>query len=136
MFLSFDPTVTASGSEIITVQVGHYANAVGAHFWNAQQQIDTRGGEGLRSTDLAQDRLFRTGYVLGPHAGCYKHRVPLERRGSARVHCGRAGVRLLSSTIHKQHFPPSFPQQTPTLPWPAASFPESFNLSICRGPLP
>jgi len=60
----------ASGNEIITVQVGHYANAVGAHFWNAQHQEtaardgeegERSGGGSMRSVDLAQDRLFRTG---------------------------------------------------------------------------
>lgn len=58
--------------EIITLQVGHYANYVGTHFWNTQESYFTFGGgdqsneaNGMSpEKEINHDVLFRAGLNL------------------------------------------------------------------------
>ncbi|KAI4327486.1 hypothetical protein L6164_019940 [Bauhinia variegata] len=52
--------------EIITIQVGDYANFIGSHFWNFQDELlaladDPNGDPVFKSQDLNMDVLYRTG---------------------------------------------------------------------------
>ena len=52
-----------SKDSIITLQLGHYANHVGAHFWNTQEASFVYPGEGGADPDLEINHgvLFREG---------------------------------------------------------------------------
>ncbi|KAI9088956.1 hypothetical protein K1719_029235 [Acacia pycnantha] len=52
--------------EIVTIQVGDYANFIGSHFWNFQDELmglasDSHGDPVFNSHDLNMDVLYRTG---------------------------------------------------------------------------
>jgi hypothetical protein len=51
-------------NEIITLQFGHYANFVGSHYWNIQDELISRN-EALvnagKRPEIGTDDLFRTG---------------------------------------------------------------------------
>ena len=51
---------------IITVQVGHYSNHVGAHFWNAQEANFAFDEEAARrpQNDLDHTVLYREGRTI------------------------------------------------------------------------
>ena len=49
-----------AGSEVITLQVGHYANFVGAHWWNMQEGSFGRRQPGFEK-EINHDRFFHTG---------------------------------------------------------------------------
>ena len=46
--------------EIITLQLGHYANFVGAHWWNMQEGSFSRTQSGFEK-EINHDRLFHSG---------------------------------------------------------------------------
>ena len=49
-------------NEVITVQLGHYANHVGSHFWNLQNSNFVYKGPNL--SEVNHDALFREGRTL------------------------------------------------------------------------
>lgn len=55
--------------EIVTIQVGDYANYVGSHFWNFQDELlglagDPQADSVFKNHDLNMDVLYRTGHTL------------------------------------------------------------------------
>lgn len=55
--------------EIVTIQVGDYANYVGSHFWNFQDELiglagDPQSDSVFKNHDLNMDVLYRTGQTL------------------------------------------------------------------------
>ncbi|RZF44787.1 hypothetical protein LSTR_LSTR000739 [Laodelphax striatellus] len=51
--------MSITGREIITLQIGHYSNYVGAHWWNLQEAAFTNNSDSL--TEINNDVLFREG---------------------------------------------------------------------------
>jgi hypothetical protein len=47
--------------EVVTLQIGHYANFVGTHFWNAQQEHFLDNEASQKDTELNHHVLFRLG---------------------------------------------------------------------------
>mmetsp|Transcript_50127 Transcript_50127/g.160536 ORF Transcript_50127/g.160536 Transcript_50127/m.160536 type:complete len:80 (+) Transcript_50127:1979-2218(+) len=51
--------------EVITLQIGNYANWVGSHFWNFQDEIiglsEVEGDTGHLAASINSDVLYRTG---------------------------------------------------------------------------
>lgn len=55
-------TLTMSGTrEIITVQLGNYANYVGTHWWNIQEATFNYNPNTLEKSEINHDVLFREG---------------------------------------------------------------------------
>lgn len=55
--------------EIVTIQVGDYANYVGSHFWNFQDELlglagDPQADSVFKNHDLNMDVFYRTGHTL------------------------------------------------------------------------
>ncbi len=53
-----------SDRAVVTVQVGHYANYVGAHFWNLQEANFVFDPTRSKANDICHDVLFREGRNL------------------------------------------------------------------------
>ena len=47
--------------EVVTLQIGHYANFVGTHFWNTQQEHFLDNENSPKDTELNHHILFRLG---------------------------------------------------------------------------
>ncbi|KAK1880290.1 Protein misato like 1 [Dissostichus eleginoides] len=70
--------------EIITLQLGHYSNFVGTHWWNLQDASlsydpDTSLGE------IQSDVLFREGQTLGGHVTHTPRLIAMDLKGSLRT---------------------------------------------------
>ena len=57
---------------VITLQVGHYANFVGTHFWNAQDHSLSVAKD---NNDLDHDVLFREGVTTSSSSPTYTPRL-------------------------------------------------------------
>ncbi|XP_041361041.1 protein misato homolog 1-like [Gigantopelta aegis] len=69
--------------EIVTLQIGHYANFVGTHFWNIQESSFTYGGQGDADTkEVNHDVLFREGQTLQGEVTYTPRMVCVELKGS------------------------------------------------------
>lgn len=67
--------------EIITLQLGHYSNFIGTHWWNLQDAAlvydsDSPAGE------LQSDLLFREGLTLGGHVTYTPRLIAMDLKGS------------------------------------------------------
>ena len=62
--------MSMNSKPVITIQVGHYANFVGAHFWNCQ---DLSFNLNKDENELDHDVLFREGLTL--HGGHSNNQV-------------------------------------------------------------
>ncbi|GAQ79541.1 tubulin [Klebsormidium nitens] len=78
--------------EVVTLQFGNYANFVGAHFWNFQDELlgrsesatdQTSAEEGTRAADVESDVLFRVGETHQGAATYTPRLVALDVRGSS-----------------------------------------------------
>lgn len=88
----------ASGHEIITLQLGHYSNYIGAHFWNLQRasfQFETRKSTSLiqppaqflSEPEIFHDVLFRESTTRFSHSYSYCPRlVAVDLSGSLGVY--------------------------------------------------
>ena len=63
--------MSMNSKPVITIQVGHYANFVGAHFWNCQDLSFTNLNK--EENELDHDVLFREGLTL--HGGRSNNQV-------------------------------------------------------------
>nr|XP_025698734.1 protein misato homolog 1 isoform X3 [Arachis hypogaea] len=65
--------------ELVTIQLGDFANYVGSHFWNFQDELlglaeDLNADSVFKNHDLNMDVLYRTGSLgsLSSHGTLYK----------------------------------------------------------------
>ena len=75
----------ASGRELITLQLGHYANFVGAHWWNIQQSSFCYDPEADFEREINHDCLFREGRTLGGEPTYTPRLVLFDLKGSLRA---------------------------------------------------
>ena len=54
----------AANREVVTLQIGHYANFVGTHLWNAQESLFAYNDADSQKVQLDHDVLFRSGETL------------------------------------------------------------------------
>ena len=59
--------------ELVTIQVGDFANYVGSHFWNFQDELlglaeDLNADSVFKNHDLNMDVLYRTGETQQVHS--------------------------------------------------------------------
>ncbi|KAL0962260.1 hypothetical protein UPYG_G00337770 [Umbra pygmaea] len=67
--------------EVVTLQLGHYSNFVGTHWWNLQDAsltYDTDAAPG----ELQNDVLFREGQTLGGHITYTPRLIAMDLKGS------------------------------------------------------
>ncbi|XP_065185260.1 protein misato homolog 1-like [Sycon ciliatum] len=79
-----------AGSEVITLQVGHYANFVGAHWWNMQEGSFGRRQPGFEK-EINHDRFFHTGCTSKGEETYTPRMVFMDLKGSLR-HLRRDGT--------------------------------------------
>ncbi|CAJ2646237.1 unnamed protein product [Trifolium pratense] len=73
--------------EIVTIQVGDYANYVGSHFWNFQDELiglaeDSQADSVYKNHDLNMDVLYRTGETQQGISTYTPRLVSINMRGS------------------------------------------------------
>jgi len=72
-----------SDRAIITLQLGNYANYVGAHFWNLQEASFVYGGGGFDPETLpCHDVLYREGQTLQGEMTFTPRLVVVDLKGS------------------------------------------------------
>ena len=64
--------MSCNSRPVISIQVGHYANFVGAHFWNSQDLSFSLDKE---KNDIDHDVLFREGITLHGNQTTYTPRL-------------------------------------------------------------
>ncbi|XP_068188527.1 protein misato homolog 1 [Antennarius striatus] len=70
--------------EVVTLQLGHYSNFVGTHWWNLQDaslSYDTEAPPG----DIQSDVVFRQGETLGGHITHTPRLIAMDLKGSLRT---------------------------------------------------
>lgn len=70
--------------EVITLQLGHYSNFVGTHWWNLQDaslSYDTDAPLG----EIQSDAVFREGQTLGGHVTYTPRLISMDLKGSLRT---------------------------------------------------
>ncbi|CAF94151.1 unnamed protein product, partial [Tetraodon nigroviridis] len=70
--------------EVITLQLGHYSNFVGAHWWNLQDASLSYDPDVLPG-DTQSDVLFREGQTLGGHVTYTPRLIAMDVKGSLRT---------------------------------------------------
>jgi len=70
-------------NEIVTFQVGHYANFVGAHFWNLQESSFVY--DGSREVEVNHDILFREGCTPRSEATYLPRLIAVDLKGSLKT---------------------------------------------------
>lgn len=78
----------ATGKEIITLQIGHYSNFIGAHWWNIQEQGFDYAGENV--SEINHDVLFREGLTDKGYVTYTPRMVLVDLKGSL-VHLPERG---------------------------------------------
>ncbi|XP_069806822.1 protein misato homolog 1 [Dendropsophus ebraccatus] len=67
--------------EVVTLQLGHYANHVGAHWWNLQEAESSQSQE----CEICSDVLFRRGVTLRGVETYTPRLIALDLKGSVRL---------------------------------------------------
>ncbi|XP_037650107.1 protein misato homolog 1 isoform X1 [Sebastes umbrosus] len=70
--------------EVITLQLGHYSNFVGTHWWNLQDASLSYDPDGPPS-EIQSDVLFREGQTLGGHVTHTPRLIAMDLKGSLRT---------------------------------------------------
>lgn len=86
-----------SDRAVISLQLGHYSNFVGAHFWNLQESSFVYGGgsgDARPKSEICHDVLYREGQTLS-------REVTYTPRLGKKPERGRA---FLISTYSQDHF--------------------------------
>ncbi|KAF4100960.1 hypothetical protein G5714_019156 [Onychostoma macrolepis] len=73
--------MSGTSKEVVTLQLGHYSNFIGTHWWNLQDaalvyESDSPAGE------LQSDMLFREGLTLGGHVTYTPRLIAMDLKGS------------------------------------------------------
>jgi hypothetical protein len=71
--------------EIITLQIGHYANFVGSHFWNVQQKCLEYEETTRCDSDVNRHVLFRSGQARCGSELCTPRLVCIDLKGSLKT---------------------------------------------------
>ncbi|XP_051247475.1 protein misato homolog 1 isoform X2 [Dicentrarchus labrax] len=70
--------------EVITLQLGHYSNFVGTHWWNLQDAALSYDPE-TPPGDIQSDVVFREGQTLGGHVTHTPRLIAMDLKGSLRT---------------------------------------------------
>ncbi|XP_059205417.1 protein misato homolog 1 isoform X2 [Centropristis striata] len=70
--------------EVITLQLGHYSNFVGTHWWNLQDASLSYDPE-TRPGEIQSDVVFREGQTLGGHSTHTPRLIAMDLKGSLRT---------------------------------------------------
>ncbi|XP_047239441.1 protein misato homolog 1 isoform X1 [Girardinichthys multiradiatus] len=70
--------------EVVTLQLGHYSNFVGTHWWNLQDASLSYDPESP-SAEIQSDVLFREGQTLGGHVTYTPRLISMDLKGSLRT---------------------------------------------------
>ncbi|XP_029370112.1 protein misato homolog 1 [Echeneis naucrates] len=70
--------------EVITLQLGHYSNFVGTHWWNLQDASLSYDPE-TPSGEIQSDVVFREGQTLGGHVTYTPRLIAMDLKGSLRT---------------------------------------------------
>ncbi|XP_044028822.1 protein misato homolog 1 [Siniperca chuatsi] len=70
--------------EVITLQLGHYSNFVGTHWWNLQDASLSYDPE-TPQDDIQSDVVFREGQTLGGHVTHTPRLIAMDLKGSLRT---------------------------------------------------
>ncbi|XP_056273862.1 protein misato homolog 1 [Pseudoliparis swirei] len=70
--------------EVITLQLGHYSNFVGTHWWNLQDASLSYDGE-MAPSHVQSDVLFREGQTTGGHVTHTPRLIAMDLKGSLRT---------------------------------------------------
>ncbi|KAJ8386475.1 hypothetical protein AAFF_G00169450 [Aldrovandia affinis] len=69
--------------EIVTIQLGHYSNFVGTHWWNLQDAaLSYEPDSAAPASELQSDVLFREGVTLGGHITYTPRLIAMDLKGS------------------------------------------------------
>ncbi|KAI1901479.1 hypothetical protein AGOR_G00034860 [Albula goreensis] len=69
--------------EVVTIQLGHYSNFVGTHWWNLQDaSLSYEPDSGAPPSELQSDVLFREGVTLGGHITYTPRLIAMDLKGS------------------------------------------------------
>ena len=75
-----------AGHELLTLQFGHYANFVGTHFWNLQeQQFSYQASEAQSKDGINHDVLFREGLNDAGQTTFTPRLIAYDKQGSLRA---------------------------------------------------
>ncbi|XP_016309052.1 protein misato homolog 1 [Sinocyclocheilus anshuiensis] len=67
--------------EVVTLQLGHYSNFIGTHWWNVQDAALVYGCD-APAGELQSDVLFREGLTLGAHVTYTPRLIAMDLKGS------------------------------------------------------
>ncbi|KAG7219413.1 hypothetical protein INR49_006773 [Caranx melampygus] len=70
--------------EVLTLQLGHYANFVGTHWWNLQDASLSYDPE-TPPGEIQSDVVFREGQTLGGHVTYTPRLIAMDLKGSLRT---------------------------------------------------
>uniref|UniRef100_UPI00358E7D10 protein misato homolog 1 isoform X2 n=1 Tax=Myxine glutinosa TaxID=7769 RepID=UPI00358E7D10 len=68
--------------EVVTVQLGNYANFVGSHWWNLQEEYLCNGSQALKHAEINNNVLFREGLAMHGRPKYTPRVVLLDLKGS------------------------------------------------------
>nr|XP_033778933.1 protein misato homolog 1-like [Geotrypetes seraphini] len=68
--------------EVLTLQLGHYANFVGAHWWNLQDTVLSSDSARLQDLEVCSDVLFREGQTLNGQETYTPRLILMDLKGS------------------------------------------------------
>ncbi|TRY97389.1 hypothetical protein DNTS_032904 [Danionella cerebrum] len=74
--------MSGSCREVVTLQLGHYANFVGTHWWNLQDASLAYDGDDVSSSELQSDVMFREGLTLSGQVTYTPRLIALDVKGS------------------------------------------------------